>query len=210
MTWKCNPVWSGSWPQSCHSGMVCTQLLSRFSLLNWPPWLWWTRDTSIWPLTASEGDYLYIYMRWKCNLVWSGGFGLNHVIVVWFVPSCYPGSASSTPLHGFDGIRIHPYHYQMHQKVVKHFIYVPWTCNPVWSGSWPQSWHIGMVCTQLFSRFSLLNPPPWLWWTRDTFIWPSTELEGSSTLYIYMRWKCNPVWSGGFRPQPCHSGIVCT
>ena len=115
--------------------------------------------------------------------------GLNHVIVVWFVPSCYPGSASSAPLHGFDGIRIHPYHYQMHQKVVKHFIYVPWLCNPVWSGSWPQSWHIGMVCTQLFSRFSLLNPPPWLWWTRDTFIWPSTELEGSSTLYIY-------IWDG--------------
>ena len=27
---------------------------------------------------------------------------LNHIIVVWFVPSCYPSSASSTHLQGFD------------------------------------------------------------------------------------------------------------
>ena len=51
--------------------------------------------------------------------------GLNqHVIVVWIVTSCYPGSANSTLLCGFDGLRIHPYHYPMHQKVLKHFIYI--------------------------------------------------------------------------------------
>ena len=49
--------------------------------------------------------------------------GLNHVIVVWFVPHCYPGSANSTHIHSFDGLGIHPYGHPLHGKVLKHFIY---------------------------------------------------------------------------------------
>ena len=50
--------------------------------------------------------------------------GLNHVLVVWFVSSCYPDSASSSHLHGFDGLRIHPYNYSLHRKDLTHFIYI--------------------------------------------------------------------------------------
>ena len=46
-------------------------------------------------------------------------FGLNHVIVVWFVPSYYPGLASFTHLHGFDRLEIHPYGHPLHQKALK-------------------------------------------------------------------------------------------
>ena len=49
--------------------------------------------------------------------------GLNHVIVVWFVPHCYPGSENSTHIHSFDGLGIHPYGHPLHGKVLKHFIY---------------------------------------------------------------------------------------
>ena len=48
---------------------------------------------------------------------------LNHVIVVWFVPSCYPGLASFTHLHYFDVLGIHPYVDPLHGKVIKHFIF---------------------------------------------------------------------------------------
>ena len=48
---------------------------------------------------------------------------LNHVILVWFVPSVYPKSETSTPLHCNYGVRIHPYHHPLHGKLFKHFIY---------------------------------------------------------------------------------------
>ena len=50
--------------------------------------------------------------------------GLNHVILVWFVPGCYPDSARSTHLHGFDGLGIHLYNYSLHLKYITHFIYI--------------------------------------------------------------------------------------
>jgi hypothetical protein len=46
------------------------------------------------------------------------------VVVVCFVPSCEPDSASSVHLHGFDGVRMHPYDHPPHWKVLKHFIYI--------------------------------------------------------------------------------------
>ena len=49
--------------------------------------------------------------------------GPNHVIVVWFVPSCFLGSVFETDLHGFDGLGIHPYGHELHGKVLKYFIY---------------------------------------------------------------------------------------
>ena len=48
---------------------------------------------------------------------------LNHIIEVWFVPSCYSSLASSTHLHCFDGLKIHPYGHPLHGNVLKHFIY---------------------------------------------------------------------------------------
>ncbi len=50
--------------------------------------------------------------------------GLSHDIVVRFVPSCYPGSASSTQFLGFDEVWMHPYNYSLHCKLFKHFIYI--------------------------------------------------------------------------------------
>jgi hypothetical protein len=50
--------------------------------------------------------------------------GLSLDIVVRFVPSCYPDSASSTHLHGFDGLRMQPYGHPLHRKVLKYFIYI--------------------------------------------------------------------------------------
>ena len=102
--------------------------------------------------------------------------GLNHAIVVGFVPSCYTDSASSFHLQSFSGLRMHPYGHQLHHNVLKHFIYIRWKCNPVWSGSWPQPCHSGMVCTQLLPRFSQLDPPPRILWTKDASIWTSTPL----------------------------------
>ena len=136
--------------------------------------------------------------------------GLNHAIVVWFVPNCYPDSASLTHLQGFDGLRMHPYGHPLHPKLLNYLIYIIWRCNQVWICSWPQPCHSGsMVCTQLLPRLSKINPPTWLWWTRDTSIQLFTASEGSYTYYKHIRWKCNPIWSGSW-PQLCHSGMVCT
>ena len=50
--------------------------------------------------------------------------GLNNVIVLWFVPSCESDSVISATTHGFDEVRMHPYDHPLHQKVLKHFIYI--------------------------------------------------------------------------------------
>ena len=50
--------------------------------------------------------------------------GLDHVIVVWFVPSCCSDSATSAHLDGFYEVRINPYNHPMNQNVIEHFIYV--------------------------------------------------------------------------------------
>ena len=50
--------------------------------------------------------------------------GLYHVILVWFVPSVYPKSAISTPLHCYYGVRIHSYVHPQHGKVLNHFIFI--------------------------------------------------------------------------------------
>jgi hypothetical protein len=48
----------------------------------------------------------------------------NHVIVIWFVPSCYSDSASSAHIHGFYEVRMHWYVNPLHQNVLKHFVYI--------------------------------------------------------------------------------------
>jgi peroxiredoxin len=50
--------------------------------------------------------------------------GHNHVIVIWYVPSCYSDSASSTHIHGFYEVRMHWYVNPLHRNVLKHFIYI--------------------------------------------------------------------------------------
>ena len=127
---------------------------------------------------------LYIYdERWIQS---EEVLGLAHVIVVvvYFVPSCYPDLATSAQTYGIDEGRMHPYGHPLHQKVLKHFIYIRCKCNPVWSGSWPCWFHScsGMVCTHLLPRFSQLSPHPWLIWSKDASKWPSTASEGASTL----------------------------
>jgi hypothetical protein len=58
------------------------------------------------------------------SLIQSGvALVLNHVILLLFVPSVYPKSETSTPLHCNYGVRIHPYHHPLDGKLVKHFIY---------------------------------------------------------------------------------------
>ena len=49
--------------------------------------------------------------------------GLNHAIVVWFVPSVYPKPAIYTPLHCYYGVRIHSYVHPQHGKLLKQFIF---------------------------------------------------------------------------------------
>ena len=118
-----NPVWSGSWPQPCHSGMVCTKLvpnsarsanLHGFDELKIHPYGH--------PLHQKELKH-FIHILHEHVIQSKVILGLNHIIVVWFEPSSYPGSASSTHLHGFDGLNIHPYGHPLHGKVLKHFIY---------------------------------------------------------------------------------------
>ena len=79
--------------------MVCTQLLPQFHQLN--------------PLPRFDGLGIYPYnylLHWKVLkyliYIYYGGAiqsevdpGLNHVIVVWFVPSCYSDSAISAYTH---------------------------------------------------------------------------------------------------------------
>ena len=50
--------------------------------------------------------------------------GHNHVIVVWFVPSCYSDSASSDHIHGFYEVRMHQYFHPLHRNVLKRFMYI--------------------------------------------------------------------------------------
>ena len=66
----------------------------------------------------------FIYIQDRCVIQSEVGPGLNYVILVWFVYSCYPGSASLTHLHGFDEVRMHPYGHPLHRKVLKYYIYI--------------------------------------------------------------------------------------
>jgi branched-subunit amino acid transport protein AzlD len=50
--------------------------------------------------------------------------GHNHVIVIWYVPSCYSDSASKTHIHGFYEVRMHWYVNPLHRNLLKHFIYI--------------------------------------------------------------------------------------
>ena len=71
--WMCESLLSGSWNQPCHSGMVCTQLLLRFSHLSLHPWLWWSTDVSIWLYTALKGaQKLHICLHCKSKSLWCG------------------------------------------------------------------------------------------------------------------------------------------
>ena len=104
--------------------MVCTQLLARFSKLNPPPWL---DGLEIHPYGHPlHGKVLkhFIYTLDGSVIQSEVALCLNHIIVVWFVPSCYSGLASSTHLHGFDRLEIHPYGHPLHGKVLKHLMYI--------------------------------------------------------------------------------------
>ncbi len=55
--------------------------------------------------------------------------GLSHDIVVRFLPSCYPDSATSTTHHHeLMAIRMNPYGHPLHQKVLKYFRYIKDIC----------------------------------------------------------------------------------
>ncbi len=73
----------------------------------------------------------FIYIKYGSVIRSEGVLGLTHVIVVRFVPSCYPDSASSTHLHGFDGLRMHLYGHPLHWKVLKYLIYIKLMSNSV-------------------------------------------------------------------------------
>ena len=54
------------------------------------------------------------------SVIQSGvSLGFNHATVVWIVPSVYPKSAISTPLHCYYGVRIHSYVHPQHGKVLQ-------------------------------------------------------------------------------------------
>ena len=90
------------------------------------------------------------------------------------------------------------------------YIIIKWKSNPVWNYSWAQPPHTCVVCThQCLPKISNFYIPPLLLWCKDTFICPSTAWEGAESLYFYIRWKSNPVWSESWA-QPCHSFVVCT
>ena len=71
--------------------------------------------------------------------------GLNHVMVVWFVPSCYSDFAISAQLYGFDEVRLYPYGYPLHQKVLNSF-----TPKRVWVGTKKYSFWVGIQAFQGF------------------------------------------------------------
>ena len=97
--------------------------------------------------------------------------GHDHVIVVWFVPSCYLDSASSAPIHGFYEVRMHRYVHPLHQIVLKHFIYMYGSLSH--SGVVSGLNHV-IVRTLfvrtllLILRFSQLSPPPCFYEVRRT------------------------------------------
>jgi hypothetical protein len=65
----------------------------------------------------------FIYILDK-TLIQSGvDLSLFHIILVWFVPSVYPKSSISTPLHCYYGVRIQSYDHPLHGKVLQHFIH---------------------------------------------------------------------------------------
>ena len=105
--------------------MVCTQLLARFSKLNPPPWL---DGLEIHPYGHPLHGKVLKHFMYTLNgsaIQSEVALGLNHVIVVWFEPNCYPGSANSTHhIHSFDGLGIHSYGHPLHGKVMNHFIYI--------------------------------------------------------------------------------------
>ncbi len=70
--------------------------------------------------------YIYIYIYNVSVIQSEVDPGLGHVVVVvvCFVPSCGTDSASSAHAHGFDEVRMHPYNHLLHQKGLKHFIYI--------------------------------------------------------------------------------------
>ena len=50
--------------------------------------------------------------------------GHNHVIVLWFLPSCYSDSASSAHIHGFYEVRMRQYVNPLQRNVLKHYMFI--------------------------------------------------------------------------------------
>ena len=70
--------------------------------------------------------------------------GHNHVIVVWFVSSCYSDSASLAHIHGFYEVMMHQYVHPLHLKVLKHFIYIK-DGSPSHSDVFPGNNHVIVI-----------------------------------------------------------------
>ena len=99
---------------SCYPGLASSTYLHGFDGLGIHPY-----DH---PLHGKVMNH-FIYILYGIVIQYEMAICLSHVIVVWFVPSCYPGLSSFTHLHYFDVLGIHPYGHPLHGKVLKHFIY---------------------------------------------------------------------------------------
>ena len=156
---------------------------------------------------------------WRClNTIylWDGSaiqsemvLGLNCVGEVWFVPSCYPGSAGSALLHGVDGLERHPCGNQLHQKERKHFMYI-YDKSVIKYGLLPGLNHVEVVCfvpsSSPGSASSIhLHSFDGLGIHQLTI----HIIRKCPDVFIWIWWKCNIVWSGTW-PQTCQSGIFCT
>ena len=105
-----NQVLSGLLPQPCHNVMFYTQLLPWFSLLT--------------HLHSFDGQGIHPYSsQHVCVIQYEMVSGLCSGSGM-FCIHLWASSASSAHLHGFDEVRLHPNDHPLHQKVLKHFIYM--------------------------------------------------------------------------------------
>ena len=161
--------------------MVCTQCLPKIIKLYPPPLLCYGLRIHSY-VNPQHGKVLkhFIYILDESLIHSWLALGLNHVILVWFVPSVYPKSAISTPLHCYYGVRIHSHVHPQHGKVLNHFIFT-FDESLIQVGVDLGLNHVILVwfVPQCLPKISNFYPPPLLLWCKDTLIYPSTAWEGA-------------------------------
>ena len=136
---------------------------------------------------------------------------LNHIIVAWFVPSYYSGLASSTHLHGFDRLEIHPYAHPLHQKVLKHFIYI-WDVNVIQTEVALGFHHVILVLFDPIYYPGSANSAHLHGFDGLGIHLYGHPLHGNVLKHFIYIWDESVIQSevAWPQPQPCHSGMVCT
>jgi hypothetical protein len=101
----------------------------------------------------------FVYIWYGCGMQSMGVWSLNHDITTSLGLSPTPIFLESTPgLQRRNSVRVHPYAYSQHIKVLKHFVYILYGCGMQSTGVWSLNHDIATCSGSALPQFSK-NPP---------------------------------------------------